>query len=178
MVPTPITITLSNEELKHCKASANAMTKTMAGKADNPAYTPEKMLPNDVGNYRAKLVECAVGKYLHRPIDFIIYKADATDKWKGKADVGEFIECKYERTGKRGPAIQFKDEGKIIVCGHIGQDPCKVKLAGWVYADDLKKFRCLDGRDGKFFCIDLDKCRPMDRNSILELEKKLMEASL
>ena len=62
------------------------------------------------------------------------------------------------------------------MCGHIGQDPCKVKLAGWVYADDLKKFRCLDGRDGKFFCIDLDKCRPMDRNSILELEKQLLEA--
>ena len=176
MVPTPITMTLSSQELKHCKAAAAAMTRTMEGEVDNPAYDMSKMLPNDIGNYRSKLVECAVGKYLGRPIDFIIYKADAKDKWKGKADVGKLIECKYERTGKRGPAIQFKDKGKIIVCGHIGQDPCKVKLAGWVHADDLKKFRCHDGPEGKFFCIDLDKCRPMDRNSILELEKQLLEA--
>ena len=176
MVPTPITLTLSSQELKHCKAAAAAMTRTMEGEADNPAYDMSKMLPNDIGNYRAKLVECAVGKYLGRPIDFVIYKADATDKWKGKADVGELIECKYERSGTRGPAVQYKDKGKIIVCGHIGRDPCKVKLAGWYYLDDLTWLRSYGEGDEKFFCIDLDKCRPMDRNSILELEKQLLEA--
>lgn len=174
MGPTPILITLNEYDLKHCKGAAHAMTQTMKGKANNPAYTPEKMLPSDVGNYRSKIIECAVGKYLDRPIDFLIYKADAKAKWKGKADIGQVIECKYERSGTRGPAIQFKDEGKIIVCGHMGSDESTVKLAGWIHADDLTKFRCLDGRDGKFFCIDLDKCLTMDKNSILELEQKLL----